>query len=78
MSLVVISSTTRSPSSTSIDVGVQPHMRASTAKVFTAPLEATAGVLFVYATAAATRTRRRLLITKMSLRTNVPPLRGPS
>src|SRR2546430_8325230 len=34
-SLVVMSSTTRSPSSTSMVAGVQPHMRASTANVFT-------------------------------------------
>src|SRR2546425_6675840 len=49
--------------------GVQPHMRASTANVFTGPVAAIADVLFEYRIAAGTRTSTRLLITKMSLRT---------
>src|SRR2546422_7704554 len=47
-----MSSTTRSPSSTSMVAGVQPHMRASTANVFTAPVEAMAVGLFEYRIAA--------------------------
>src|SRR6266446_1194675 len=68
-SLVVTSSTTLSPSSTSMVAGVQPHMRASTANVFTAPVGSAAGALFEYRTAAGTRISSRLLINRMSLRT---------